>query len=389
MVNFTKLLGGNPSVSETIKSGENRQDVPYFQSCDISHPLVIFNITKRCNLKCSHCYLESQDKQYKGELSWSKIKKIIDIFGKIKIPVLLLSGGEPLMHKDIFKIIDYAKNKSIRVGLSTNGTLISKSIARRLKDIGIDYVGVSIDGRRQIHDKIRNLDGAYDAALTGLINSLEKGLKTGIRFMINKINVSELPEILDLCVQEKIPRFCMYHLVYAGRGRALIDEDIDNPTRRKIVDFLIKRTLELKRQKQDIEILTVDNHADGIYIYNYLKQNNQAGQEKALELIKLHGGCSAGTKVVDISPEGNISACQFWWDHILGNISKQDFNTIWMNEKDNMLRQLRSKAASLKGKCGRCRFKSYCGGCRIRAAQTYNDFFQEDPCCYLTENEIK
>ncbi|MBU0634981.1 MAG: radical SAM protein [Candidatus Omnitrophica bacterium] len=386
MVNFTRLLGSAPEVSEAFEA-VNRNLNEEFGSTTKS-PLVIFNLTRRCNLKCRHCYLEAKDIDFKNELNWADIKNTINCFAKIKIPILLLSGGEPLLHKDIFKIIEYAKTKNIHVGLSTNGTLISRSLARKLRDLKIDYVGVSIDGTSRRHDEFRGVKGAFDAAMRGIINSLEMGIKTGMRFTINKLNAVDLAPIITLCVQEKIPRFCMYHLVYSGRGKLLKEQDLDNNLRRQTIDFLIECTCEINRKVQGVEILTVDNHADGIHIYNYLRKKNSQNAAQVLELLKLHGGCSAGCRVVDISPEGNVYPCQFWQDNSLGNIKEKDFLEIWTNKRDNLLCQLRSKQFCLKGKCGRCRYKAYCGGCRIRAGFMYKDFFQEDPCCYLTEAEI-
>lgn len=388
MINFTKLLGGKPSVSEVLKSTTKTSKLSKQHSSQIPHPVVVFNLTQRCNLTCLHCYLVSANKKYKGELSFEKIKRLIDSLKIIDIPVLLLSGGEPLVHRDIFKIIEYAKGKNIRTALSTNGTLLTKSMAKKLLDLEIDYVGISVDGIKEFHDEFRQIKGAYAKAIEGLRNCLARGLKTGIRFTLSRLNAAQLPAVLDLCVKEKIPRFCLYHLVYSGRGKALNAQDLDNVTRRKIIDFLIERTLEFNKQKYGIEILTVDNHADGIYIYNYLKKKNPKQAQEVLELLKFHGGCSAANKIVNISPAGEIFACQFWQAKALGNIGKEEFAKIWLDQKNKFLNQLRVKPDFLKGKCSRCRFKFYCGGCRVRAYAVFNDFWQEDPCCYLTEEEI-
>ncbi len=389
MINFTKLLGGIPSISQALKDVSEKGDSELFKACNASRPLVVFNITRCCNLDCLHCYLKSKNKKYEGELTTGQIKKTIDSLAGINIPILLLSGGEPLAHKDIFEIIKYAKSRNIRVGLSTNGTLITESVAKKLKESKIDYVGVSIDGAQKLHDKFRNLPGAYDMSIKGIRNSQQAGLKTGVRFTISKVNAPDLPAVLDMCVKEKIRRFCMYHLVYTGRGEEMVSLDMDNVQRREVIDFLIERTLEYKKKKIDFEILTVDNHADGIHIYNYLKKHNPKVSEEVLGLLRFHGGCSAGSKVVDISPTGDVFACQFWQHETLGNIKEKDFKEIWLNKEDKQLCKLRSKADHLKGKCGRCQYKSYCGGCRIRAEVIYNDPWQEDPCCYLTEKEIE
>jgi radical SAM protein with 4Fe4S-binding SPASM domain len=389
MINFTKLLGGTPSISQALKDVSKKGQSELFKACNASSPLVVFNITRQCNLDCLHCYLESKNKKYTGELTTKQIKAVIDSFENIHIPILLLSGGEPLAHKDIFEIIKYAKSKNIRIGLSTNGTLITKDIAKKLRQAEVDYVGVSIDGAKKIHDKFRNLPGAYERAIKGIRNAQQAGLKTGVRFTISKLNAPDLPKVLDMCVKEKIRRFCMYHLVYTGRGGTLAQQDMDNKQRREVIDFLIQRTLEYNKKKVDIEILTVDNHADGIHIYNYLKKHNPKSASKVLELLKFHGGCSAGSKIVDISPSGDVFACQFWQHKTIGNVKAKEFSRIWLNRKDKTLCELRSKADHLKGKCGRCQYKSYCGGCRIRAEVIHNDPWQEDPCCYLKEEEIK
>ncbi|MBU4305899.1 MAG: radical SAM protein [Candidatus Omnitrophica bacterium] len=388
MINFTKLLGGTPGVSEMLKAVSRKKHSALYVACNASRPLVVFNVTRYCNLECRHCYLKSRDKLIKGELSLAQIKKVLDSLGEMEIPVLLLSGGEPLAHKDIFTIIEYAKSKNIRVGLSTNGTLITKPAACRLNALGVDYVGVSIDGKRQRHDYFRRMKGAYERSIRGIRNAQDAGLKAGVRFTITKLNAADLPAVIDMCLKENIPRFCMYHLVYAGRGTALAAEDIDNAQRRQVVDFLIRRTQECNAQGKNIEILSVDNHADGIYIYLYLKQKNPAKAKEVLRLLKFHGGCSAASKVVDVSPDGNVFPCQFWHEDMLGSVKEEDFYRIWLNRSNRKLQKLRHKAQYLKGKCSRCRYQAYCGGCRVRAFTVYGDFWQEDPCCYLEEKEI-
>ncbi|MCP4650606.1 MAG: radical SAM protein [PVC group bacterium] len=383
MINFTKLLGGNPTVSDALKA-VNRAEA---SDHGVPSPIVVFNITRRCNLDCMHCYLESKNQEYKGELESSEIKKVIDDLSQMQIPVLLLSGGEPLVHKDIFQIIDYAKSKKLRVGLSTNGTLITKKIAKQLKSAGIDYVGVSIDGLKGLHDKFRNLNGAFDQAMKGIINCLESEIKTGVRFTNSKLNYTQLPQVIDLCIKEQIPRFCMYHLVYSGRGESLLDQDIDNKTRREIALFLVEKTIECQEQGRNLEILTVDNHADGVFIYNHLKKKDPVRAQQVLEMLRLHGGCSLANKIVDISPFGDVYACQFWHNDSLGNILEKSFLDIWYNQHNEHLCQLRCKTEHLKGKCGKCSVNIYCGGCRVRAYVQSGDFWQEDPCCYLTDEE--
>lgn len=385
MINITRLAGGTPSVSAAL------QAVSHSAGADTRHsfrPLVVLNLTRRCNLGCSHCYLDSADRSYVNELSRREIEQIIDDCQRLEVPVILLSGGEPLLYKDIYRVIAYAKQQGIRVGLSTNGTLISRQTAAELAESGVDYVGISIDGRKTLHDAFRNQAGAFDKAMAGIIHCLEKGIKTGIRFTINQRNAADVWPVIDLCVQEKIPRFCMYHLVYAGRGKALQNDDIDNAARRALVTRLIKTAQQQTAAGTAFEILTVDNHADGIFLYHQIQRQDSARAAGVLQLLRMHGGCSAGTKFVDITPDGTVYPCQFWHQEKLGNVRERSFASLWHDDGCGLLCRLRSKAGQLKGRCGRCRYKQYCGGCRVRAAVVYNDFWAEDPCCYLTDEEI-
>ncbi|MBI4845476.1 MAG: radical SAM protein [Candidatus Omnitrophica bacterium] len=383
MINFSALLGGRPQISTALKL------VSRIKRASANSPLVVFNLTRRCNLKCIHCYSNAEDKDYKNELSLAQVKAVIDSFKKLKVPIILFSGGEPLVRKDILDIIAYAKKKGIRSGLSTNGTLISEKIAAGLKQAGLDYAGISIDADKNIHERFRASKGSFDQAIKGIRNVSKAGIKTGIRFTLTRLNAEKLAAVLDICIREKISRFCMYHLVYSGRGEFLPKDDVKNAERRKIIDFLIKKTLKLNTQGNPLEILTVDNHADGIYIYNYLKKNNPQLAKQALKLLKFHGGCSAGVKIVDVSQTGDIHACQFWQEQVLANIKETEFCSFWNDKENKQLNRLRHKHKYLKGKCSRCAYKEYCGGCRVRAFAKYNDFWQEDPCCYLTESEIK
>lgn len=390
MIGCTKLLCGTATVSEAIRAGrDSRRLPPHMLQFSSGHrPLVVWNATLRCNLKCKHCYISAGEDRAVDELTTAEARAFIDDLAEMQVPVLLFSGGEPMAREDLYELAAYASRKGLRPVLSTNGTLITPEAARRLAESGIQYVGVSVDGAPATHDDFRGMDGAFERAIRGIRNSIEAGLKAGIRFTVNKDNFRDLPEVLDIVVKERIPRFCMYHLVYSGRGKDLISKDTTKGEKREIIEFLVRKSIELHDKGVEVEILTTDNHADGVYIYNYVKKHMPERAEEVLALLKMHGGCSAGTKFANVGPTGDVHACQFWGHKVLGNIRERAFSQIWRDAHDDFMNMLRNKAAHVKGRCAKCKYVSVCGGCRIRAEAVTGDMWAEDPACYLTDEEI-
>jgi len=389
MIGCTKLLCGTATVSDVIKHSSVEGQVPpeLLQFSNQNRPLVVWNMTNRCNLRCRHCYISAEDRKYQDELTTDEAKAFISDLAKMKVPVLLFSGGEPLIRKDIFELGRMAADLGLRPVISSNGTLIDKQIARQIKEAGFQYVGISIDGKPSTNDEFRNMPGAFAAALKGIHACLDEGVKTGIRFTVNRYNQSDLPEVLDIVEKEGIPRFCMYHLVYAGRGAQMADMDTSIEETRQILDFLSERTVDLHQRGVQVEILTTDNHADGIYLLNRIRQQQPERVEEIVTLLQMHGGCSAGTKFANVDPRGNVHPCQFWQDYTVGNVRERPFAEIW-NSDDELMVMLREKDKHVKGRCGACTYKSLCGGCRIRARAVYGDLWAEDPACYLTAEEL-
>jgi radical SAM protein with 4Fe4S-binding SPASM domain len=337
-------------------------------------------------LRCKHCYIEAEDHDYEKELSTAEAEVFIKDLAQMKVPVLLFSGGEPIIRKDIFQLGAMASELGLRPVISSNGTLINDSTAEAIKAAGFQYVGISIDGAPGTHDDFRNHQGAFALALKGIRTCLEHGIKTGIRFTVNKYNQKDLPEILSIVEEEKIPRFCMYHLVYAGRGKDMMQMDTTSAEKRDILEYVSEKTVELYKRGVEVEILTTDNHADGIFLYNRIKAQNPARAQEIVRLLNMHGGCSAGTKFANVDPQGNVHPCQFWQDYTVGNVREKPFSAIWTSD-DSLLIKLREKEKYVTGKCGECDYKSLCSGCRIRARAVYGDLWAEDPACYLDRPE--
>jgi radical SAM protein with 4Fe4S-binding SPASM domain len=277
----------------------------------------------------------------------------------------------------------------MRAVISTNGTLITEEKARIFRKTGLSYVGVSIDGTRETHDRFRGVSGAYDASLRGIRNCQEAGIKVGLRFTMTKGNYSEIPHIFDLLEEKNIPRACFYHLVYSGRGSALVDEDLSHTGTREVIDMIMDRTREFFEKGQPKEILTVDNHADGPYIYLRLLKENPKRAEKVLELLKMNGGNNSGRGIGCVSWDGEVYADQFWRDISFGNVRKRPFSEIWLDTNNQLMAQLKDKKSHIKGKCATCRWLDVCGGnFRARAESVTGDIWAPDPACYLTDEEI-
>jgi radical SAM protein with 4Fe4S-binding SPASM domain len=340
-------------------------------------------------LNCVHCYSKSKDREYKGELTTEEAKAMIDDLAAFGAPVLLFSGGEPLLRKDLFELIEYAVGRGMRAVISTNGTLINKATAKRLKTLGLSYVGISLDGIGEANDKFRGKKGAFDAAMTGIDNCMEVGLKVGLRFTISRQNADQVGPLFDLIEEKGIPRVCFYHLVYAGRGNELIEEDLDHEETRKMVDLIIDRTAGLHKEGRLTEVLTVDNHADGVYLYNRLKRENPERAKQVLELLQYNEGNSTGRGIGAISWDGEVYPDQFWRNQSLGNVRERPFSEIWTDPENEFLMKLKDKRPHLTGRCKDCRWVDICGGnFRARAEAVSGDPWADDPACYLTDEEI-
>lgn len=350
-------------------------------------PVVVWNMTRACNLRCLHCYAAARER-HPAELTTREAQRLIDDLAAFRVPVLLFSGGEPLLREDFFTLASYAAARGLRTVLSTNGTLIDRRTAARLREAGISYVGVSLDGVGETNDRFRGHSGAFKAALEGIRFCLEVGLRVGIRFTLNRHNYTQLPAIFTLIAEEGIPRACFYHLVYSGRARHMMDDDLGHEETRAALDLIIEKTMEFCRSGK--EILTVDNHADGPYIYLKFRHHDPQKAEEIYRLLLQNGGNRSGIAIAAVDWEGNVHPDQFSLHHTLGNVRQRSFGQIWADDSHPILRGLRNRQSLLHGRCSYCRFLEVCNGnFRSRAEAVYGDFWAPDPACYLTEEEIK
>lgn len=392
MIGISKLYCGTVESSDVLRYGRNSKKLPsdLLQFSTDKKSVVVFNCTRTCNLKCVHCYSQSENKKYPGEITTAEAKSFIDDLADYEVPVLLFSGGEPLMRHDIFELIEYTTKKGLRAVLSTNGTLISKDIAETLKRFNLSYVGISLDGLEKVNNKFRGQKNAFEMTLAGLRNCREAGIKVGLRFTINRRNASEIPGIFGLIRDEKIPRICFYHLVYSGRGSKLIDEDLSHDETRRVVNLIIDETAKLHADGLKTEVLTVDNHADGVFLYQRMLKEKNPRAEDVLKLLQFNGGNSTGVGIACVSWNGNVHPDQFWREIVLGNVKEKKFSGIWTDISENELfARLKNKNRYVKGRCSMCRWLDICGGnFRARAFAVTGDEWAPDPACYLTDEEI-
>ena len=391
MIGISKLYCGTVEPSDALRYGRSSHRMPshLLQFSQDKKPVVVWNMTKACNLKCQHCYAQATLGPADDELSTAEAKNMIDDLSDYGSPVLLFSGGEPLMRPDLTELADYAIKKGMRAVISTNGTLINKDKAKELKELGLSYVGVSLDGMEPVHDRFRGVKGAYQKALAGIRNCLEVDLKVGLRFTVFKHNAAEVPQVFDLLEAEGVPRVCFYHLVYAGRGSSLINEDLDHQGTRNLLDLIMDRTKRLFDKGRTPEVLTVDNHADGPYVYLRMLKEDPERAAEVLKLLQWNEGNSSGRGIGCVSWDGSVHPDQFWRHLTLDNVRNRPFSEIWSDTSHPILGKLKDKRPHVKGRCATCRWLDICGGnFRVRAEAATGDLWAPDPACYLSDEEI-
>lgn len=400
MIHITKLYCGAESPGDSIRYGQKTADpraavsqgqVP--KTAAERRPIVVWNITRKCNLRCLHCYTDSEAKDYAGELDTATCKTVLDDLAGFGVPAVLFSGGEPTTRADLLELVAYAKSKGLRPTLSTNGTLITEKKAKDVADAGFTYVGISLDGIGEVNDYFRGRPGAFEKALAAFGYLRELGQRVGLRMTLTQHNFKHLDEIFDLIERERIPRACFYHLAYSGRGGEISEHDLSHAETRQAMDIILRRSKDFRDRGKDIEILTVDNHVDGVYLYMKLLQEDPERAEQVRQMIEWNGGgrYSSGVGIGNIDFNGNVHADQFWMHYSFGNVTERPFSEIWTDTSDPLMAGLKDKKERLHGRCAAdaCKFWNMCGGAlRVRADVATGDPWAPDPACYLTDEEI-
>jgi heme d1 biosynthesis radical SAM protein NirJ len=352
-------------------------------------PVVIWNLVRRCNLTCKHCYSISADKDFPGELDTQEVFAVMDDLKRFRVPVLILSGGEPLLRPDLFDIAARAKSMGFYVGLSSNGTLIDEDNIGRIEDCRFDYVGVSLDGIAATHDRFRRKEGAFEASMRGIRLCRDRGIKVGVRFTMTEDNQQDLPGLLRLIEDEGIDKFYLSHLNYAGRGNKNRAADAFHRTTRRAMDLLFDTCWDYRRRGLTKEFVTGNNDADGGWLLFWVRRNFPHLEAHIRAKLAQWGGNSSGVNVANIDNLGNVHPDTMWWHHTLGNVRRRPFSEIWADTADPVMAGLKARPRKVKGRCGACAYFDVCGGnTRVRAEQLTGDPWAEDPACYLTDEEI-
>jgi Fe-coproporphyrin III synthase len=393
MINISKLYCDEVTPGDWIRYGQkgtgDKNIVP--ESASQRRPVVVWNITRMCNLKCVHCYNDSGTGKSSMELSTGQAKKVLDDLAQFGVPSVLFSGGEPLTRPDLFELLDYAHQKGLRTVISTNGTLITKKLAQQIKDAGVFYVGISLDGIGETNDKFRGVIGAFDKAVEGIRNTHAAGVRVGLRLTLTKSNVQDIERLFDFFEAENIERVCFYHFVPAGRGSDIQTRDLTHIQSRKAIDKILEKAGSFRKAGRKTDILTVDNHVDGVYLYRKLLTENRQRVEDVWKLLTWNGGglYSSGVGIGCIDYNGKVHPDQFWGYYDLGDVSQRPFSAIWTDESEPLLKGLRNRREYIKGRCRLCKYFDACGGSlRVRADLHFGSPWAPEPACYLTDDEI-
>ncbi len=388
MINISKLYCGLAGESDDLR----------YNAENSSGPVVAFNCTNLCNLNCLHCYSSSTADRSSDQLSTAEAKQLLHQLVEVNCPVVLFTGGEPLLRDDLFELLAEAKQLALRTAISSNGTLIDLAAARKLAEVGVNYVGISIDGDQSFHDKFRQSTGCFKAALAGVENCQKAGLKTGLRFTITRQNAGKILAAFDIAASANIRRICFYHLIKAGRAKQIADSKnklnaarytLNAIETRQAVDTIIEKTKEFVQKKLVDEVLTVGNHADGPYLLLKMTGEKNQRYEEAKQLLLTNGGNKIGEKITSVGWNGNVYPDQFWWNYSLGNVKNKTFKEIWSNPAEPVLDKLRKKSEFADKRCLTCKWFDLCkGNFRFLADKTDYENWLNEPACYLTDEEI-
>jgi len=380
MINISKLYCGLAGESDDLRYGRGNS----------FGPVIAYNCTQRCNLRCLHCYSSSEtDSSLADELTTPEAKQLLSQLAEVNCPAVLFSGGEPLLRDDLFKLLAEAKRLKLRTVISTNGTLLDSKTAGKLSDAGVSYVGISIDGTEEFHDTFRQTEGSFKEALSGIENCKKAGLKTGLRFTITEANADQVPIVFDIAALTGVRRICFYHLLRTGRAKGLGKQVLNKQQTRTVLDVIIEKTDDFVGKGLIDEVLTVGNHADGPYLLVKMQKGKNRNFRRAKKLLLANGGNRIGEKIGCVGWDGSVYPDQFWRNYALGNIKDKTFRQIWENGSQPVLNKLRNKSQFADARCLRCKWFDLCkGNFRFLGAEADDKYWFNEPACYLTDEEI-
>jgi len=382
VLNVTALLGA-PSATDALRYGRGSR----LRSGAERRPVVVWNCTRRCNLACRHCYSDSTSRRYE-EMSTAEALAFLDDIAAFGSPALLLSGGEPFMRPDLLELMGEARSRGLAVTISSNGTLVTAEGARAVAEAGVRYVGISVDGLEADHDAFRGRRGAYRRAMAGIAALKAEGVRVGIRVTLTATAIAALPDLFAMVEREGIDRACFYHLVPAGRG--VSQEAVEPSDVRRAVEGIFAWSEWLVERGAPVEVLTVDNYADGPALYMRTRRRDPALAERIRERLAWNGGArnASGVGLAAVDWLGRVKPDQFWSGPVLGSVRERPLSRIW-TDPPLELRRLRARTSRLVGRCAGCRFVDLCGGgLASRALASGAGLEGSDPACHLSDGEI-
>lgn len=373
---YLRAIAGHSPAPRAAKPGSTRA------------PVVIWNVLRRCNLTCKHCYSTSADIDFKGELDTAEALDVIDQLHAAGVKVLVLSGGEPLMRPDIFQLAERARQYGFYVALSTNGTLINESNIEHIAAAEFDYVGISIDGLPEIHDEFRQMQGGFAASMHAVKLCRQHHIRVGLRTTLTMHNHMQLPALLELMREYDVQKYYLSHLNYSGRGKRSSKIDAHWQMTRDAMNQIFDRAWDDVEQGIETDFVSGNNDADAILLLQWAKRKVPQHYAQMEQMLRAWGGNASGAGVANIDNLGDVHPDTYWQQHTLGNVRKQSFSDIWFNKADPLLQQLRQHPRQVKGRCGECRWLSICNGNTRTRAWAGGDLWAEDPGCYLSDEEI-
>lgn len=350
--------------------------------------MVIWNLLRRCNLTCKHCYATSADSVFRDELDTAAALAVIDDLHEAGVKVLILSGGEPLLRDDLFQLSAYARARGFFVALSTNGTLISESNIEQIAAANFDYVGVSIDGLEETHDAFRQLVGSYASSMHGIALCRQRGIRVGLRTTLTQENHAQLPQLLDLMREYDVQKFYLSHLNYSGRGKRSRQLDAHQQMSRDAMTLIFERAWADIQAGSLSDFVSGNNDADAILLLQWVHRHLPEHYPQLEHMLHAWGGNASGSGIANIDNTGEVHPDTYWWQHSVGNVRKTPFRTLWLDEPDPLLQQLRQHPRAIGGRCSQCRWLDICNGNTRTRAWAEGDLWGQDPGCYLSDEEI-